>query len=93
MRCTHCKRISRMLMRQNVRKSIEAMSSGVSICPLAASTLANGRHSSAPTTIARGIDRVFIVCFDSAIFYFLSLKNLNIRSIARSRSASSNIVS
>jgi hypothetical protein len=50
-----------------VRKSIEAISRGVSIFALAASSCAKGRQSTAPTTIAKGIAIVFIVCRERAI--------------------------
>jgi hypothetical protein len=59
--------MERMSIRQKVRKSIEAISIGVSILSLAASRSARGRQRSAPTTIARGIDRVLMVCRDKAI--------------------------
>jgi hypothetical protein len=67
MRCTHLRRKSRRSIRQNVRKSIEAISMGVSKLALAASTWAKGRHNTAPTTIVRGITIVFTVCRERAI--------------------------
>jgi hypothetical protein len=54
-------------MRQKVRKSIEAISIGVSIFALTASSDAKGRQRRIPTTMAMGIAILFTVCFDSAI--------------------------
>jgi hypothetical protein len=60
-KCIFCRRIERISMRQKVRKSIAAISIGVSIYSVELSNEARGRQRSAPTTIAKGIDRVFMV--------------------------------
>ena len=51
--------ISRGLTRQKVTKSMRKMSTGVTMCPDQSSMDATGRHSTAPTTIAKGMAMVF----------------------------------